>query len=157
MPDAKARRTLEELAEEILELSTMGSAARFRSKAGAATGHLTETEYLALDALIKESPLTVGQIQKAVGVLPAQMSRIVRALESKEGKALITCEINPHDRRRIDVSLTLVGRKAYQAYREARLGFTVEILRELSPTDREEFMRLLRLMRVSVAKRMQRK
>ena len=78
----------------------------------------------------------------------------VRALENKEGDALITCEINAQDRRRIDVSLTAVGRKAYRAYRQVRLRLTMDILSELSPADREEFMRLLRLMRESVANRL---
>lgn len=154
MPNPKARQTLAELAEEILELSTMGSVVRSRSKKAAAGGHLTETEYLALDVLAKKSPQTVGEIQKAVGVLPAQMSRIVRSLEDKDGTTLITCEINPQDRRRIDVSLTATGQKARESFRHARLGLTMEILRELSLEDREEFMRLLRLMRKSIANRM---
>ena len=154
MPDPKARQTLAELAEEILDLSTMGSAVRSRSKTGAASGHITETEFLALGVLATKSPQTVGEIQKIVGVLPAQMSRIIRALEAKEGGALIACEINPQDRRRIDVSLTAPGRKAHKAFREARVALTVEILGELSVEDRMEFMRLLRLMRESIAKRM---
>jgi DNA-binding MarR family transcriptional regulator len=157
VPNAKARQTLEDLAEEIFELSTMGSSLRSRSRAGTAGSQLTETEFLALDTLAKQEPLTVGAIQKGVGVLPAQMSRIVRALEDKDGGPYISCVINPDDRRRIDVSLTQAGRKAHQAYREARLGLTKEILRELSVTDREEFMRLLRMMRESVSKRMQTK
>ena len=154
MPETKARQTLEDLAEEVFELSTLGSIVRHGTRTGAAGRQLSEAEFLALDALAKESPLTVGVIQKAVGVLPAQMSRIVRALENKEGDALITCEINAQDRRRIDVSLTAVGRKAYRAYRQVRLRLTMDILSELSPADREEFMRLLRLMRESVAKRL---
>ncbi|MFH0983742.1 MAG: MarR family transcriptional regulator [Planctomycetota bacterium] len=154
MPDAKTRQTLADLAQEVFDLTTMSSAARSRSKAAMASGQLTETEFLALDALAKRSPQTVGEIQKAVGVLPAQMSRIVRSLEDKEGEALVHCEINPDDRRRINVALTPAGQRAYEAYRQARLGFTLEILRELTPEDREEFMRLLRLMRESIAKRL---
>ena len=154
MPETKARQTLEDLAEEVFELSTMSSIVRHSSKTGAAGRQLSEAEFLAMDALAKESPLTVGAIQRAVGVLPAQMSRIVRALEDREEAALIACEINPKDRRQIDVKLTAAGRKAYRAYRQVRLGQTMEVLRELSPVDREEFMRLLRLMRESIAKRL---
>ena len=154
MPETMARKNLEDLAEEVFELTTMSSIVRHRAKTGAAGRQLSEAEFLALDTLAKESPLTVGAIQKAVGVLPAQMSRIVRALEDREEGALITCEINPKDRRRIDVKLTAAGRKAYRAYRQVRLGLTMEVLRELSPVDREEFMRLLRLMRESIAKRL---
>lgn len=154
MPDAKNRKTLDDLAEEIFELTTMSSTVRTRSGAGAAGQKLTETEFLALDVLAKHSPQTVGAIQKAVGVLPAQMSRIIRSLENKDGESLIKCEINPDDRRRIDVTLTPAGQKAYRAYREVRLGLTKDVLRELSAGDREEFMRLLRVMRESIARRM---
>ncbi len=133
----------------------MSSLVRTRSKTGAAAGQISETEFLALDALARESPQTVGTIQKSIGVLPAQMSRVVRALENKDGGALIACQINPDDRRRIDVRITPAGRRAYEAYRQARLGLTVDILREFTPEDREEFMRLLRHMRGSISKRMQ--
>jgi DNA-binding MarR family transcriptional regulator len=154
MPDAKARQALEDLAEEVFDLGTMSSRVRSRSKGAVAGGQLTETEFLALDSLAKESPQTVGAIQKTVGVLPAQMSRIVRALEDKDGGPFITCQINPADRRRIDVSITDAGLNAYRAYRQARLGLTVEILRELTVEDRAEFMRLMRLMRTSISNRL---
>ncbi|MCP4590203.1 MAG: MarR family transcriptional regulator [bacterium] len=154
MPNAHARETLDGLAEEIFELTSMSSAVRSASKRGAAGQSLTETEFLALDALAKNSPQTVGAIQKTVGVLPAQMSRVVRALEDKPSSPLIECQINPQDRRRIDVTLTAAGRKAHTAYREARLGLTKELLREMSVEDREEFMRLLRLLRMGIAKRL---
>ena len=82
------------------------------------------------------------------------MSRVIRSLENKDGASLISCQINPRDRRRIDVSLTPAGLKAHTAFRKARLEFTMELLSDLSVEDREEFMRLLRLLRVAVAKRM---
>lgn len=154
MPEIKARSSLEDLAEEIFELSTLSSAVRSRGKGGAAIDQLTEAEFLALNVLTKESPQTVGSIQKSIGVLPAQMSRIIRSLEDKSGTPYISCEINTSDRRRIDVHLSPEGRKAHDAYRKVRLGLTVELLGEMSPPDRQEFMRLLRLMRVSIAKRM---
>ncbi|MCK4659442.1 MAG: MarR family transcriptional regulator [Phycisphaerae bacterium] len=154
MPDAEARQKLEDLAQEVFNVTTMSFLVRSRSKASASGQQLSEAEFLTLDVLAKESPQTVGAIQKAVGVLPAQMSRIIRALESKDGEALVSCEINPDDRRRINVKLTAVGRKAYQSYRQARLSLTMQILSELLPEDREEFIRILRLMRQSIAKRM---
>lgn len=154
MPNPKSRQDLADLAEEILELSMMGSAARSRSRSGAAAGQLSETEYMALDVLAKKSPQSVGAVQKAVGVLPAQMSRIIRALENRDGVGLISCQINASDRRRIDVNLTAAGTKAHAAYRKARLRFAMELLTNLSVEDREEFRRLLGLLREAVAKRL---
>lgn len=152
LPADRAQESLDALAEEIFELSTLSSAVRSRSKAAAAADQLTESEFLALDTLAKESPRTVGAIQKAIGVLPAQMSRIIRSLEDQGGTPYIACEINSEDRRRIDVHLSPAGRKAHEAYRRVRLGLTLEVLQGLSPGDRAEFMRLLRLMRGVIVK-----
>jgi DNA-binding MarR family transcriptional regulator len=145
--DNHSHESIEALAEEIFELSTLSSVVRSRSKTAAGGDQLTESEFLTLDSLAKESPQTVGAIQKAIGVLPAQMSRIIRSLEEKAGTAYILCKINAEDRRRIDVHLTPDGRKAHDAYRRVRLGFTTQVLSEMGPADRQEFMRLLRLMR----------
>lgn len=137
---------LERLAEEIFELSNLGSRSRAARRRHGATD-LSESEFLALDTLAKGEPMTVGQLQRAIGVLPAQMSRVVRSLESKTDEPLIHCAINPRDRRRIDVTLTEAGRHTYHDYRESRLSGAVEVLAELKDRDRREFMRLLRLIR----------
>jgi len=137
---------VERLAEEIFELSNLGSRSRTGKHRHGATD-LSESEFLTLDTLAKQEPMTVGQVQRAIGVLPAQMSRVVRSLESKTDEPLIHCAINPRDRRRIDVTLTEAGRQAYHEYRESRLSGTVEVLVQLKDRDRREFMRLLRLIR----------
>jgi len=90
--------------------------------------------------------MTVGEIQKQIGVLPAQMSRIIRALESKS-EPLIECKINPGDKRKINVELTPIGAKAHQSYRQLKLGSIEKMLLELDDQDREEFMRILRKIR----------
>ncbi len=148
---------LEPLADEIFELTTLSWRARTRART---RGHskgavdLAETEFLSLDLLAKKEPRTVGEIQRAIGVLPAQMSRVVRSLEAKHGKPLIDCSINPADKRRIDVRRSEAGVKAHAAYRTTRLMATVAILAELTQKDRNEFMRLLRLIRGHLAKQL---
>ncbi|HUW84840.1 MAG TPA: MarR family transcriptional regulator [Phycisphaerae bacterium] len=137
---------LERLAEEIFELSNLGSRSRAARRRHGAMD-LSESEFLTLDTLAKGERMTVGQLQRAIGVLPAQMSRVVRSLESKTDEPLIHCAINPQDRRRIDVTLTEAGRHAYHEYRESRLSGAVEVLAELKDRDRREFMRLLRVIR----------
>lgn len=152
MDTTQKRRQLEELSEEILELTKLTSRARAASRRDDAVEALTETEHLTLDLLNKHGSMTVGEIQKAIGVLPAQMSRVIRALEQKGDDPHIACQINPDDRRKIDVSLTLAGRKAFETYRSARLAMTMQILQILSPSERDEFMRILRKIQGHIAK-----
>ena len=139
MPDSQ--ETLNKMAAEIFELYRLIALARSRVPSG--PDDLSESEFLTLDLLTKKEPRTIGEIQKEIGVLPAQMSRIVRALEEQGGRGYVECKINARDRRRIDVVLTDGGAKAYDNYRSVRLGSMYEILRVLAPTDRLEFMRML--------------
>lgn len=147
MKTPKERQELEDLAEEVFELSQLSSRARTRSETDANAASLSEAETLTLDLLVKNEVMSVGQIQKRIGVLPAQMSRIVRSLEDKSGEVMIRCKINARDRRKIDVSITDAGQKAVAAYRAARLGMTVDVLSILTSQERGEFMRILRKMR----------
>jgi len=152
VPDAKTR-SLEALAEEIFDLTTLSWRARSRqrSKSGADLG---ETEFLALDLLVRKEPRSVGELQRSIGILPAQMSRVIRSLEGKHGRSLIQCGINPTDKRRIDVRATDAGRRAHRTYRAARVQTTVSVLGRLRERDRTEFMRLLRLIRGLLAQQL---
>ena len=94
MPTLEQAKILKEFVEEIFELSKDVWASQSRAKAKN-QAEITETEFLTLDLLSKSQPLTVGRIQKHIGVLPAQMSRIVRSLENKGDEPLIECKINP--------------------------------------------------------------
>jgi len=155
MNSPASRKQLEDLAEEIFALSNLASRARARDR-GSAVESLTETEHLTLDLLARHGAMTVGQIQKTIGVLPAQMSRIIRALEDKSGATFIRCAINPEDRRKIDVSLTSDGQKALSGYRNARISSILNILTILEPAERDEFMRILRKIQDNMARRLER-
>src|SRR3954469_17537063 len=72
------------------------------------SGDLKEVEFLTLSILRQHGSLIVGDIQRLLGVLPSQMSRIIRSLEARE-HPLISCRINPQDKRKIDVFLTPAG------------------------------------------------
>ena len=155
MTERKTKGDLEQMAEEIFELSKLASAIRAQNRAGTPEV-LSETEFLTLDVLIQEGPMTVGAIQRRIGVLPAQMSRIIRSLENKGGSAFggfVECTIHPSDRRKIDVQVTPKGRNRHRAYRSARLKMTTEILQDLTPEDRRQFIRICGRIRSGMAKR----
>lgn len=144
VPKLQQAEQLNAFAEEVFSVSKDFWAFQSRGK-GKQHSEITETEFLALDMLSKsQSTLNVGDIQKQIGVLPAQMSRIIRALETKGDQPLIHCEINPQDKRKIDVSLTDAGQKAHQAYREMKLSGIQNMLNDLSEEDRRELIRILR-------------
>ena len=150
------RKDLEDAAQEIFELTKMGWMARSQQQREKGQVDLTESEFLALDWLVKAdpAPLTVGDIQRRIRVLPAQMSRVIRSLENKSGKPLIRCRINPKDKRRIDVTLTEAGKKAHEAFRGARLAATVDLVSHLTPSDRSEMMRIFRELKAVIHNRL---
>jgi len=154
MENSTPRQQLAAMAEEMFGLSNLGSRFRARGQRGTAVEALTETEFLALDMLNQQPSMTVGEIQKGIGVLPAQMSRIIRSLEDKSGTAYIECSINSDDRRRIDVTITADGRKALERYRSARMALINGVLGALEPDEREELMRILRKMQAYIVSKL---
>ncbi len=137
---------IQQMAEEIFELTKLSWIS------GASDGakdeyDLSESEFLTLDLLTKREPMNVGELQRSIGVLPAQMSRIIRSLEGKAERPLVECRLNPNDKRKIDVSLTDTGRQAHHAYQSDKLALTIDVLGDLAESDRSEFMRILRIIR----------
>jgi DNA-binding MarR family transcriptional regulator len=104
---------------------------------------LSESEFLTLDALEEVTSLSVGDLRRRVSVLPAQMSRIIKALEQRYDEKLVLCAINPKDKRKIDVSITPKGRRAVAAYRRAKIMTSVEALSSVSDEDLAAFSAFL--------------
>src|SRR5262249_23269849 len=105
-------------------------------------GELKEIEFLTLSLLHQREKLIVGDIQRQLGVLPAQMSRIIRALENRE-RPLIACRINAQDKRKIDVALTPAGLAAFQEYQAARVRTIASLLTQLGEVQRDDLERVL--------------
>jgi len=114
---------------------------------------LSESEFLALDALERVEMLSVGQLRRLVGVLPSQMSRIIKALEQRYDEKLVLCAINPKDKRKIDVSITPTGRRAIEAYRRSKIQMMSAALQALSAKDFDDFARVMGRMRSVVEAR----
>jgi DNA-binding MarR family transcriptional regulator len=104
---------------------------------------LREMDFLALTLLDERGTMIVGDIQRLLGVLPAQMSRIIRRLEADRQSPLIACRINPQDKRKIDVSLTDAGMKALAEYESMRVERIAEMLNELGEGEQESLQQLL--------------
>jgi len=134
-------------AEEIFSISVGAWHMRHRAKA---RWDLSEAEFLTLDVLARDGTMTVGRIQKHIGVLPAQMSRIIRSLEHKFDQPLIACSINAADKRKVDVQITEFGRLAHSDFREGRMSQTATVLSRIPDKELAEFMRVIRLIRQSM-------
>jgi len=145
--DDPNKHALHTMAEEIFAITVLSWRDRLANRNTA--NELSESQFLTLDMLAKAKTktLTVGELQRAIGVLPAQMSRIIRSLEAGFDKPLIRCELNQTDKRKIDVSLTSAGRGMYEEFRTARLAKTTELLANLPENDRHEFVRICREIR----------
>jgi DNA-binding MarR family transcriptional regulator len=131
---------LDDIAHELFQLVTQICLSTLRGRRRG--GELKEVEFLTLSLLQSNGTMIVGDIQRLLGILPAQMSRVIRALETRE-RPLIQCRINPHDKRKIDVCLTTHGEKVLLDYQAKRVGRIIERLQQLSEDDQEELIRAL--------------
>jgi DNA-binding MarR family transcriptional regulator len=138
---------LDEVAQNLFAVITQFCLATPRARRR--TGDLKEVEFLTLALLQLNGSMIVGEIQRLLGVLPAQMSRIIRSLEARE-RPLITCRINPQDKRKIDVCLTAAGEKALFDYQGARVRGITEMLARLNEEDLEELSRMLEKLHASL-------
>ena len=139
MATGTGHRTLD-IAHELFEVVTQICLSTLRGRRR--LGDLKEVEFLTLTLLQANGTMIVGDIQRLLGVLPAQMSRVIRSLENRE-RPLIECRINPHDKRKIDVCLTPLGEQALLEYQGVRVGRIVDRLRNLAEEDQEDLIRVL--------------
>lgn len=152
-PVVKTReQAIQELALQMFEMSKRGWLLSQREKMKGGFD-LSESEFLALDALEDVASLSVGELRRRVGVLPAQMSRVIKALEQRYDEKLVLCAINPKDKRKIDVSITSKGRRAVTAYRRARIMTSIQALSAMSDEDLESFSTILKKIETAVAAR----
>src|SRR3954454_660061 len=91
---------VEDIAHELFDVVTQICLSTLRGRRR--SGDLKEVEFLSLSLLQANGTMIVGDIQRVLGILPAQMSRIIRSLENRDDP-LIECRINPRDKRKIDV------------------------------------------------------
>jgi DNA-binding MarR family transcriptional regulator len=132
--------SIEDLAHRLIETVAQLDAPMPRARRR--HGDLKEDEFLTLFILNQHETLIVGDIQRQLGVLPAQMSRIIRSLEDRD-QPLIACHINPQDKRKIDVILTPAGVQAHQDHQAGRVQTVAGLLSRLPEEDLDDLQRLL--------------
>jgi DNA-binding MarR family transcriptional regulator len=130
---------VEEIAQGLFEAVTRICLSTLRGRRKG--GDLKEVEFLTLALLQAHGTMIVGDIQRLLGVLPAQMSRIIRSLENRD-RPLLGCRINSRDKRKVDVCLTAAGEKALLEYQGTRVGRIVALLRNLPDDEQDELSRL---------------
>jgi len=131
---------LEETARDLFEVVTQLGLTTLRGRRR--SGDLKEVEFLTLAILHEHGSMIVGDIQRLLNVLPAQMSRIIRSLENRD-RPLISCQINPRDKRKVDVCLTPVGEKALLDYQANKTDRLIQLLRDLPEETQEDLGRLV--------------
>ena len=131
---------LEDLAHELFQVVTRICLSTLRGRRRA--GDLKEVEFLTLSLLHDNGTMIVGDLQRLLGVLPAQMSRVIRALENRD-RPSIHCRINSSDKRKIDVVLTGMGEKALLDYQGKRVRRIAEQLQSLSEDEQDDLLRVL--------------
>ena len=116
MTDHHPDESLKKMADEIFSLTKISWRQRLAAR-HLGEEELSESQFLTLDCIVtRGEPQTVGDLQRAIHVVPAQMSRIIRSLENDFDAPLIRCELNQEDKRKIDVRLTDDGRTAYSDF-----------------------------------------
>lgn len=135
---------VEDLAHELFEVVTQICLSTLRGRRR--SGDLKEVEFLTLSLLQGNQTMIVGDIQRLLGILPAQMSRIIRSLENR-AHPLIECRINPRDKRKIDVCLTPEGERSLAEYQGVRVARIIQKLKHLSEDDHEDIVRVLHKLR----------
>ena len=139
MATASGHRSVD-LAHELFDVVTQICLSTLRGRRR--LGGLKEVEFLTLAILQANGTMIVGDIQRLLGVLPAQMSRVIRSLEGRE-RPLIQCRINPRDKRKIDVCITPIGEKCLLEYQGERIGRILDRLQNLPDDDQEELLHAL--------------
>ncbi len=148
MPASDVGLHLDEVSQSLFGLITRFCLAVPRARRRARD--LKEVEFLTLALLHQYEPRIVGDLQRLLGVLPAQMSRIIRSLEAR-AEPLICCRINPHDKRKIDVSMTPAGVRAFHEHQAARVNAMTRILGRLPEDELDDMQRLTERLRDVVA------
>jgi DNA-binding MarR family transcriptional regulator len=104
-----------------------------------------------LEALVREGPLTLGELADRLYLEKSTASRVVDALERK---GYVTRAPHPGDRRALRLTATLAGRRLVGRIRASLVNEAKAVLADLSPAFRREAARFLTRLTTAAAERM---
>jgi DNA-binding MarR family transcriptional regulator len=93
-----------------------------------------------LEALVREGPLTLGELARRLYLEKSTASRVVDALERK---GYVTRAPHPGDRRALQLKVTPAGRRLVERIRASLVEDAKAVLEDLSPSFRREAARFL--------------
>ena len=127
-----------ELTERVMRVAHL---IRRASTAGLAPLNLTPAQSRALRTISRaESPIRMGELAAALGVVPRSATDLVEALQ---GAGLVERLVDPANRRSVLVELTREGRDIQQAMADARTATAATLFGTLDPAERALLAELL--------------
>ena len=115
------------------------AAAIFSSEVG--DDHMTTTHYIVMVRLFEMGQLSKNHLSQLVAMDPASTQAVVKRLCAV---GMIERLPDSHDGRRIIIQLTDAGRGTVQKIRAQIVRINELVLTPLSPSEREQFLRLLK-------------
>ena len=133
--------TLEKDAEALHEaLSALVRLYQFRDRDQICCFDVSVPQCYGLEALVKEGPLTLGELAERLYLEKSTASRVVDALERK---GYVTRTPHPGDRRALQLKVTPAGRRLVERIRASLVEEARAVLADLSPAFRQEAARFL--------------
>lgn len=134
-------RRCERLANELRQLASE----LMRRLRAESAGELSLSQTSVLARLHKVGPSTVADLARGEHVKPQSMGVTVASLEEER---LVTRKIDPNDGRRLNVSITGAGKKAFLAGRAARQAWLSNALGErLDDAEQKHLLEAMSLLR----------
>ena len=106
---------------------------------------LTPAKYQALDALVKaDEPLALSEL---AGCLKCVRSNVTQLADRLETDGLMKRVDDPNDRRAIRAEITPLGSEKHAAGAKVIRALQANVAAQVSPSDRESFLRVLSALR----------
>jgi DNA-binding MarR family transcriptional regulator len=117
-----------------LRIAVSRLARRIRAeRAAKALPELSDTQFAALAALVRNAAVTPGELAEHEKVQPPSMTRAIAVLEER---GLVARAPHPTDKRQVALTATAAGRSLVEQVRRLREAWLARRLRELSAQER---------------------
>jgi MarR family 2-MHQ and catechol resistance regulon transcriptional repressor len=150
--DVPSEAAFERDAEALHEaLSALVRLYQFRDRDQICCFDVSVPQCYGLEALVKEGPLTLGELADRLYLEKSTASRVVDALERK---GYVTRAPHPGDRRALRLTATPAGRRLVGRIRASLMEESKAVLADLSPAFRREAARFLTRLTTAAAGRL---